>query len=81
MIAKIISIIEDSTSGINRSIFDTMVRIANNPKAIETNKILFSFIFLYTTRDKPQSKAAKIPLPKSNNSAISPLSKASGVSV
>ena len=81
MIAKIISIIEDSTSGINRSMCDTIVPIAINPKAIETYKILFSFIFLYAIRDKAQSKAANIPLPKSNISAISPLSKDSGVSV
>ena len=81
IIANAISTIEDSTSGIKRSVCDTIVPIAIKPKAIETYKILLSFIFLYADKDKAQSKAANIPLPNSNISAISPLSKESGVSV
>ena len=43
VIAKIISMSEDSMSGIKRSRRESMVWIANNPKAIATNKIFLSF--------------------------------------
>jgi hypothetical protein len=79
-IANVISTIEDSTSGRNRSSRDTMVRTANSAKAIDTNRILFSFVFLYAIRDRANSKKANNPLPKSNISAISPLSSESGAS-
>jgi len=80
VIAKIISMSEDSMSGIKRSRRESMVWIANNPKAIATNKIFLSFTLWYAINDKTQRMAANIPLANSNISAISPLSKASGLS-
>lgn len=47
------------------------MRIANNPKAMDTYNILFCRKLTYAIRDNTKSTAANTPLPKSNISAIS----------
>ena len=77
MIANNRSRLDDSISGIKRSSFDTITRIANIANAMATYKIRLDFNLLYASRDNAKRIAANIPVPRSKNSARFPLSSKS----
>jgi hypothetical protein len=51
---------EDSISGMKRSSFNNIVRIAIKPNAADTNINLFDLMFLYAINDRAKRIAAKI---------------------
>ena len=81
MADKINSNSEDSISGIKRSSFDTITRMANIANAMATYKIRFVLSSIRKSRDIAKRIAANIPVPKSKNPARFPLSSKSALSL